>query len=258
MRIRHTRKNKRGGVGLSDFTNFFGKPTVQGPVPAQGQDQGQGPIQEGAPMQDQGQGPVQDQMQDQGQGPVQDQMQGAPMQDQGPMQEGAPMQNQGSMQNDSSGNSMIDQKVKEILGLTGYHMRAIINAISVCNSTMKMQNNAAGVGNSVLNAFGRGNESKLEMRKCGSQCTERSETVKAALTQLLETAGNTDVLGYIASGTGAINSAKYLGNSTVSLANRGATQASSSIGNAASSLGSFFSGLTKRTGGRRRRRTRRR
>jgi len=233
--MRHTRKNKRGGVGLSDFTNFF--KTNQPTVPAQGQDvpipENQG---QGAPMpENQGQGaPMQGE-------PVQ----GAPMQ--GEPVQGAPLQNE------PSGNSMIDEKVKEILGLTGYHMRAIINAISVCNSTMKMQNNAAGVGNSVLNVFGTGNESKLEMTKCGSQCKARSDTVKEALQVLLDTAGNTDVLGYIASGTGAINSASYVGNSMFSLGNRGATQASqaaSSVGNAASnaasSVGSFFSGLTRK------------
>jgi hypothetical protein len=176
----------------------------------------------------------------------------------------------------------IDKKVQEILGLTGYHMRAIINAISVCNSTMKMQNNAAGVGNSVLNAFGRGNEAKLEMTQCGSQCTERSNIVKANLEKLLEVAGDTDVLGYIASRTGAVNSANYVGNSSVSLANRGAeaaseaaaavsgvaNQASQAASKAANSVGDFFSGLTRRatqpqvngqpTGGRRRKRTRRR
>ena len=118
--------------------------------------------------------------------------------------------------NASSGNSTVDEKVNDILGLTGYHMRAIINAISVCNSTMKMQNNAAGVGNAVLNSFGRGNESKLEMSKCGSQCIARSETVKAALKKLLEVAGETPVLGYIASRTSAINSASYVGNSLAS------------------------------------------
>jgi len=261
--MRHTRKNKRGGVGFGDIGNFFsGKtnpPTVQSP---QGQDQMQNPMQS-APMQD-----------DQMQNPMQDQ--GAPMQSAPMPAEGQAEPVQGEGQDNSSGDSMIDQKVTEILGLKGYHMRAIINAISACNSTMKMQNNAAGVGNSLLNAVGRGNESKLEMRKCGSQCKERSETVKKALRDLLDTAGNTDVLGFIASGTGAINTAKYLGNSGVSLANRSATQASqaaSSVGNAAtnavSSVGSFFSGLTRKAtqpqvngqptvGGRRRRRTRRR
>ena len=112
---------------------------------------------------------------------------------------------------DISPGNTIDEKVKEILGLTGYHMRAIINAISICNSTMKMQNNAAGVGNSVLNAFGRGNESKLEMTKCGSQCKERASKVKDALETLLKVSENTDVLGYIASGTSGLNSASYVG-----------------------------------------------
>ena len=180
-------------------------------------------------------------------------------------------------QNPTPENSIIDQKAKEITGLQGYHMRAIINAISVCNSTMKMQNNAAGVGNSVLNAFGTGNEAKLEMSKCGSQCIARSDTVKEALKTLLDVAGETPVLGYIASGTGAMNSANYLGNSALSLGNKAsavgsnaanqASQAASALGNkaseAASSVGNFFSGLTRKatqpqtTGGRRRKRTRR-
>jgi hypothetical protein len=232
MRTRRTRKI-RGGVGLSDFTNFFTGKSAQGAT--------------------------------------------------GP--ESAP--------------SEVDQKVNEILGLTGYHMRAIINAISVCNSTMKMQNNAAGVGNSVLNAFGSGDEAKLEMTKCGSQCIARSETVKDALKKLLEVAGETPVLGYIASGTGAMNSANYVGNSTVSLGNKAsaaanqaaqtasaaanqasqaasnaanqaaqtasnaANQASQAASRAASSVGDFFSGLTRKAtqpqvNGGRRRRTRRR
>ena len=250
MRTRHTRKNKRGGVGFGDIGNFFSGKTnqpVQSPM-TQGQDQMQDPMVQGqdqmqdTPMPAQGQDQMQDPM-TQGQDQMQDQ--GAPMpDDQMPAE---PVQGEGQ---DNSGDS-IDQKVKEILGLKGYHMRAIINAISACNSTMKMQNNAAGVGNSLLNAFGRGNESKLEMTKCGSQCKERSTIVKKALEDLLSTAGNTDVLGYIASGTGAINSAKYVGNSAVS------------------SVGSFFSGLTQKApqpqvngqptvGGRRRRRTRRR
>ena len=235
MRTRRTRKIK-GGVGLSDFTNFFTGKSAQG----------------------------------------------APEGATGPE---AP--------------SEVDQKVNEILGLTGYHMRAIINAISICNSTMKMQNNAAGVGNSVLNAFGSGDEAKLEMTKCGSQCIARSETVKDALKKLLEVAGETPVLGYIASGTGAMNSANYVGNSTVSLGNKAsaaanqaaqtasaaanqasqaasnaanqaaqtasnaANQASQAASRAASSVGDFFSGLTRKAtqpqvNGGRRRRTRRR
>jgi len=180
----------------------------------------------------------------------------------------------------------MNEALKEISGLTGYHMRSIINAISLCNSTMKMQNNAAGVGNSVLNAFGRGNEAKIEMNECGSQCEARSNKVKDALTKLLILSEGNNALGFIASKTGAVNSATYIGNSTVSLANRGANtvsevgsavanqatqaasavsgvanQASQAASNAANSVGSFFSGLTRRAtqpakGGRRRTRRR--
>ena len=238
MRTRRTRKIRGGGY----FDFLTGKKSepeqpLLTPVP----DQAMGPVP------DQAMGPVPDQVME----PVPDQVMGPVPDQSGP-----------------SGNPTVDQKVNEIVGLTGYHMRAIINAISVCNSTMKMQNNAAGVGNSVLNAFGRGNEAKLEMSECGSQCVARSDTVKAALKKLLEVAGETPVLGFIASRTGARNSANYLGNSTVSIGNRAtevgsnaANQAAQAATKAASSVGDFFSGLTRKatpqTGGRRRTRCRR-
>lgn len=237
MKSRRTRKIKRGGVGLSDFTNFLtGKKTPE-QQPEPGPDQ--------VPM---------------GAGTE-------PGADQAPMEQAT----MGPVPTDqSSGNSTVDQKVNEILGLTGYHMRAIINAISVCNSTMKMQNNASGVGNSVLNAFGRGNEAKLEMTQCGSQCIARSDTIKAALKTLLEVAGETPVLGFIASKTGTINSANYLKNSALSLGSRAigtnATNQASALSNkaseAASSVGDYFSSFTRKatpaSGGRRRKLTRRR
>jgi len=128
-----------------------------------------------------------------------------------------------------SGNPTVDKAVADLYDLKpefqNYHMRGIINAIGVCNSTEKMQNNAAGIAvgivNSVPNAFGRGYESKIEMTQCGSQCKARSEKVKAALKELLRIGEGNDALGYIGSGRVAVNSAGYLGNSAVSLFNRG-------------------------------------
>jgi hypothetical protein len=120
-----------------------------------------------------------------------------------------------------SGNATVDKAVADLYDLKpefrNYHMRALINAIGVCNSTEKMQNNAAGIGNSVLNTFGRGNEAKLEMTQCGTQCKERSEKVKAALKELLRIGDGNDALGYIGSVRVAVNTAGYLGNSAYSI-----------------------------------------
>jgi hypothetical protein len=124
-----------------------------------------------------------------------------------------------------SGSMAIDNAVNQLYHLTdeyqNYHMRALINAIGICNSTEKARNNAAGIGNSVLNTFRRGNEAKLEMTECGSQCKERSEKVKAALKELLRIGEGNDALGYIGSGRVAVNSVAYLGNSAASLLNKG-------------------------------------
>ena len=123
-----------------------------------------------------------------------------------------------------SGNATVDKAVADLYDLKpefqNYHMRGIINTIGVCNSTEKMQNNAAGIGNSVLNTFGRGNESKLEMTQCGTQCKERSEKVKAALKELLRIGDGNDALGYIGSGRVAVNSAGYFYNSGKSVGRR--------------------------------------
>ena len=120
-----------------------------------------------------------------------------------------------------SGNTSVDDAVNKLYDLDkqfqNYHMRGIINAIGVCNLTEKARNNAAGVGNAVLNSFGRGNESKLEMTQCGTQCKERSDKVKAALTELLRIGDGNDALGYIGSGRVLANSAGYVGNSAESL-----------------------------------------
>jgi hypothetical protein len=123
-----------------------------------------------------------------------------------------------------SGNATVDKAVADLYNLDeqfqNYHMRGIINAIGVCNSTEKARNNAAGIVNLVPNAFGRGYESKLEMTQCGSQCKARSEKVKAALKELLRIGEGNDVLGYIGSGRVVVNSGAYLVNSAASLGNK--------------------------------------
>ena len=91
----------------------------------------------------------------------------------------------------------IDKEVSEIGGLTGYHMRALINAISVCNSTMKMR--------------------ALEITPtCGDGCKERAKIIREALRTLLKYSERSDALGYIGSGRATVNSLGYAANSTAS------------------------------------------
>ena len=154
-----------------------------------------------------------------------------------------------------SGNTSVDDAVNQLYHLDkqfqNYHMRGIINAIGVCNTTEKGRNNAAGIGNTVLNTFGRGNESKLEMTQCGTQCKERSEKVKAALKELLRIGEGNDALGYIGSGRVAVNSGAYLYNSGKSLINKfgnsfkqneSSTQSSSTPSNQQNAVGTSMAG----------------
>jgi len=91
----------------------------------------------------------------------------------------------------------IDAEVSEIGGLTGYHMRALINAISVCNSTMKIR--------------------ALEITPtCGDGCKERAKIIREALRTLLKYSERSDALGYIGSGRATVNSAGYVANSMAS------------------------------------------
>ena len=91
----------------------------------------------------------------------------------------------------------IDAEVSELGGLTGYHMRALINAISVCNSTMKMR------------AF--------EMPTTGGDgCKERAKIIREALRTLLKYSERSDALGYIGAGRALVNSAGFAINSVAS------------------------------------------
>jgi hypothetical protein len=112
-----------------------------------------------------------------------------------------------------SGNATVDKAVSDLYHLgpqfQNYHMRGIINAIGVCNSTEKARNNLVGVTTGTFEAI-----------QCGPQCKVRSEKVKAALKELLRIGEGNDALGYIGSGRVAVNSAAYLGNSAVSLGNK--------------------------------------
>ena len=108
-----------------------------------------------------------------------------------------------------SGSMAVDNAVNELYHLDkkfqNYHMRGIINAIGVCNSSEKAGNNLTGT---------------FEVSECGPACKVRSEKVKAALTELLRIGNGNDALGYIGSGRVAVNSAGYLYNSGKSISRR--------------------------------------
>lgn len=108
-----------------------------------------------------------------------------------------------------SGSIAIDNAVNELYHLDkpfqNYHMRGIINAIGVCNSSEKAGNNLTGT---------------FEVSECGPACKVRSEKVKAALTELLRIGQGNDALGYIGSGRVAVNSAGYFYNSGKSVGRR--------------------------------------
>lgn len=106
-----------------------------------------------------------------------------------------------------TGDVTIDAEVKKLNQESGYHMRALINAIGICNSTMKMRSNAL-------------NPLKSEMFICGDECKKRAESVKVALKTLSDYAEKTPVLGYIASGKVGANSLGYVTNSAASLGNK--------------------------------------
>ena len=114
-----------------------------------------------------------------------------------------------------SGNATVDKAVADLYNLDkqfqNYHMRGIINAIGVCNSTEKTRNNLTGT---------------FEAIQCGPACKERSEKVKAALKELLRIGEGNDALGYIGSGRVAVNSGAYLVNSAASLASKFGSTAS--------------------------------
>ena len=204
--MRHTRKNKKGGIGFGDIGSFF---TGKKESPPQAI----------------------------------------------PVTVAEPIDNAQNLKEaivaEPTGDATIDAEVKRLNGESGYHMRALINAIGICNSTMKMRSNAL-------------NPLKSEMFICGDECKKRAESVKIALKTLSDYAERTPVLGYIASGKVGANSLGYVTNSAASLGNKAMTGISSAPGamsNAASaarnnitqsvnSIGNYFK---TRKGGRRRR-----
>ena len=116
----------------------------------------------------------------------------------------------------------IDAEVSELGGLTGYHMRALINAISVCNSTMKMR--------------------ALEITPtCGDGCKERAKIIREALRTLLKYSERSDALGYIGSGRATVNSAGYVANSMASGLSKIGSTASYGLNSGVSKIGSLFS-----------------
>ena len=105
-----------------------------------------------------------------------------------------------------SGKPDIDAAVSRLYAIKdkNYHLRALINAITICNFTMKSQSN-------LLNPL------DPEVFLCEGRCGDRAKMVREALKILQEESDKSDVLGYISSGRGMVNSATYLGKSAASL-----------------------------------------
>ena len=188
-----TRRNRGGGP----FSSFFGSTPAQ-PAPAQPAQAQPAPAQPAQAQPAQAQpAPVASQVDVQNAVPLGDkELPNALLQEPTP--------------EPPSGNTSVDDAVNQLYHLDekfqNYHMRGIINAIGVCNSTEKARNNLAGVTTGTFEAI-----------QCGPQCKVRSDKVKAALTELLRIGEGNDALGYIGSGRVAVNSAAYVGNSAASL-----------------------------------------
>lgn len=151
-----------------------------------------------------------------------------------------------------SGNATVDKAVSDLYHLKpefqNYHMRGIINAIGVCNSTEKTRNNLTGT---------------FEAIQCGPACKVRSDKVKAGLTELLRIGDGNDGLGYIGSGRVVVNSTGYLGNSVASLGNKfgnlfkpNEPTRSSTPSNVQNAVGTSMAGTSGFFGGKRTRRRR--
>ena len=179
MKSRRNRKNIRGGVGESIFGNFFGSKTTPPASPSPSVSS----VPSASPVDVQNAVPIGDK-----------ELPNALLQE---------------PPEPPSGNTTVDKAVSDLYDLKpefqNYHMRGIINAIGVCNSTEKARNNLTGT---------------FEAIQCGPACKVRSEKVKAALKELLRIGDGNDALGYIGSGRVAVNTAGYLGNSAVSIGNK--------------------------------------
>jgi len=145
-----------------------------------------------------------------------------------------------------TGTANIDDEVAKLTKEEGYYFRAMINAIGVCNSTMKLKYN-------VLNPF------NSEMFICGEECNKRADIIRKTFERFIPYLQQSDALGYIGSERVLANSAAYVGNSLGSLGSKAASLGKTiyqdpraAVGNVGSAVGNAaynapaaaFTGLT--------------
>lgn len=107
-----------------------------------------------------------------------------------------------------TGNENIDDEVEKLTGEEGYYFRAFINAIGICNSSMKAKHNLLNPLNS-------------ELIVCGEQCHKRADIIRKTIERLIPYLQRSDALGYIGSERVLANTGTYLKNSAASLASKG-------------------------------------
>jgi len=205
---------RKGGAGESFFGSLFGsKPAQQTPIsgqpntPAQPTPEGQ-PIQEAVPVDP-----------------------NDPKVDAGIKAEAVPVQENELKFTARTGNESIDDEVAKLTKEEGYYFRAMINAIGICNSTMKMKYNAL-------------NPLNPEAFVCGDECHKRADIIRKTIERLIPYLQRSDALGYISSQRVLFNSLGYLGNSAASLGSKAASglyNAPSAIANAPSAIGNAVS-----------------
>lgn len=222
MRTRRNRKNRRGGAGEGFFSNIgkalglnTDKKSENGqPMEAQGQPEAQGlPEAQGQPIQE-----------------------AVPIDPNDPKVD-ADIKADAEAVVDVQATALrgagqdIDTEVANLTKEEGYYFRAFINAIGICNSTMKMKHN-------LLNPL------DAEAFVCGEQCHKRADIIRKTIERLIPYLQRSDALGYISSQRVMANSATYLKNSGLSLASKGykgLMNAPSAIANAPSAIGNALS-----------------
>jgi hypothetical protein len=209
MKTRRNRKNRGGGI-FSDISKAIGlsKDTAN---PQNGEAQGQSMEAQGQPMPEaQGQ-PIQEAVPIDPNDPKVDAAIKADVETPAVIQATALI----------GAGANIDDEVAKLTEEEGYYFRAFINAISVCNSTMKMKHN-------LLNPL------DAEAIVCGEQCHKRADIIRKTIERLIPYLQRSDALGYISTGRGLVNSGTYLFKSLGSLVSKAATGALNTPGAIAS------------------------
>jgi hypothetical protein len=218
MKTRRNRKNRRGGAGEGFFSNI-------GKALGLNTDK---KSENGQPMEAQGQPEANGQPEAQGQ-PIQE---AVPIDPNDPKVDAAikaDVETPAVIQATAliGAGQDIDTEVAKLTEEEGYYFRAFINAISVCNSTMKMKHN-------LLNPL------DAEAFVCGEQCHKRADIIRKTIERLIPYLQRSDALGYISTGRGLVNSGTYLFKSLGSLGSKGASglyNAPAAIASAPSAIG---------------------